>query len=165
MESQAMTGFEINGYPMPPSANNLYSNNPRGGRFKSQKLTAYEVEVTHWSYRYGYQLQSARMCVAALDLGQVFHVERTFYHKGFRILTKDGQPRKNDTSNRFKALDDTLAQLLGIDDSYFWSGTYDKLVSANDALGEYVDLIFTVRAATPEAESGATARLVRQHHV
>ena len=150
--------FEIRGYPMPPSNNELYANNARtGGRMKSMKYKAYEEEVKYWTYKNGYQLQSARMIIQKMLPNEVFHVERFFYHKSWRIITKAGKPVKNDTSNRIKALDDTLSQLLGIDDSYFWSGTYTKDSSPHISLGEYVDLKFTKLSISikPEEETKA----------
>lgn len=56
------------------------------------------------------------------------------------ILKKDGTPKRNDTSNRIKALEDVLSKLLGIDDKWFWAGTYDKRPTPNPALPEHVDI-------------------------
>ncbi len=145
--------IEIKGYPLPPSANNLYANNARtGGRFKTEKYKSYELEVARWARLNAYQLDPLRRIIEKMKPNWVFHVDRQFYQKPYRIMTKLGAPRKNDTSNRFKALDDTMSQLLGIDDSYFWCGSFDKHPALHPALGEYVDLKFTVMCLDPLPE-------------
>lgn len=127
---------------MPPSSNQLYSNvNMR--RCKSARYRAYEEEVRIWSYKYGYQLQNARILLQQVYTHDVFHIHRIYYFQKNEILTLKGLPKRNDTSNRIKAIDDVIAQLLGIDDSYFWDGSYSKRVSSHEALGSYVDIIIT----------------------
>lgn len=138
-----MIPFEIKGFPMPPSANALYANGKYGGRFKSIKYREYEETVRLWCRDYQHILRTARNLINNLSHGEVLHVERSFYHQKGKIITKDGKPRKNDTSNRIKALDDVLSEILGTDDSLFWSGTYYKHASTHEALGEYVDIKFS----------------------
>lgn len=139
-----MIPFEIRGFPMPPSANGLYSNNSRtGGRHKSEKYSAYEDEVRLWMYKNNHQLDIARRMLQDLGHGEVLLVDRTYFFKAYRIISKAGKPLRNDTTNRIKALDDVLALILGIDDSYFWDGDHKKRPSSHVALGEYVDIKFS----------------------
>ncbi len=134
-----MVPIEIKNFPMPPSANSLYKN-IASGRAKTEKYLQYEQQVKIWTYKYGYQLTTARLYIQDRNPGEVFHLERTFYFHQESILTKKMTPKKNDTSNRIKALDDVLGQLLGIDDSHFWDGEFKKRVSKHPAFGEYVDI-------------------------
>lgn len=137
-----MVHFKILDFPMPPSANNLYANMLGRGRFKTAALRGYEKEVSIWALQHRYLLESAREQVSKLEPGEALSLERVFYFPYASILTKDGRPRRNDTSNRIKALDDVLATILGIDDSIFWSGSESKGVCRHRSLGEYVDITF-----------------------
>jgi len=143
---KAMQPFQIKGFPMPPSANALYKNkngDVGGGREKSQAYRAYEEECVLWSYKNGYQLQNIRIAISQLPKNTVFHVERTFYFRAHRTISKAGNPLKNETLGRPKALDDCLAKLIGIDDKLFWDDSNKKRPSLHVALGEYVDIVLT----------------------
>jgi len=76
--------------------------------------------------------------------GHVIKVDRLYYFKPHKIVTKEGKPRKIDISNRIKALDDTLSQLIGIDDSYFTTGSYGRLPIEREGLEESVDVRLTL---------------------
>ena len=62
------------------------------------------------------------------------------------VLTQKGLPKRNDVSNRIKALHDQLSQLLGIDDCWFWGVTACKRVLRPGKRIEYVDVIVTLVA-------------------
>ena len=80
-----------------------------------------------WMKYHSAEIDVARELTLAAGPRRFIHVDTVFYMLRGRILCKDGNPKRNDTSNRIKALHDALAKILGIDDSYFFSGSYDKL--------------------------------------
>lgn len=132
--------IEIKGFPLPPSANALYLNIPGRGRCKSAALTKYESDVRFWCLRNQHQMNLARELTIGVGPGVFLKVSKMFFMKKKSILKKDGTPKRNDTSNRIKALEDVLSKLLGIDDKWFWAGTYDKRPTPNPALPEHVDI-------------------------
>lgn len=87
----------------------------------------------------------ARQLTMATGPRRFMHVDTVFFMLRGRILCKDGTPRRNDTSNRLKALHDVLAEILGIDDSFFFSGSYDK-VAVDDESKVGVDIVMVVAA-------------------
>ena len=135
--------YQIKGFPLPPSVNALYLNLPGRGRCKSPKYRAYEESVRFWLYKNNPSIQTLRVILGDIPKGTVLRVDQTFYFQRKSIITKDGRPKKNDTSNRLKALHDAIAELIGIDDCYFWDGTYSKRIATHEAFGEYVDLTFS----------------------
>lgn len=121
--------FNLCGFPLPPSVNTLYRNLPAGrGRAKTQKYRTYENTCRIWMLQNQNQLWQARALAmdAAAQPFSVLRVDSMFYFEASRILTMAGKPKRNDSSNYLKAPLDMLAQMLHIDDSYFWSGFYDK---------------------------------------
>jgi Holliday junction resolvase RusA-like endonuclease len=119
--------ISFTGIPLPPSSNNCYANGRRGGRFKSLKMRLWERDFATWAIEYAQTFAIARSLLAPrLKPGMVLAVHCTFYFKRSRILTKDGRPKKNDTSNYLKGLHDALSGALGIDDSWFFDGTMRK---------------------------------------
>lgn len=131
---------EIKGFPLPPSANELYANIPGRGRIKTEALKSFEAEVHYWSMKNQHLLLPARELCQSIGPGCFIRLHKFFYFRPHKILTKSGEPRKNDTSNRIKALEDVLAKLLGIDDKWFWAGNYDKGPVLHPAIPEGVDL-------------------------
>lgn len=141
-----MRQCELRGFPLPPSANGLYANQLKGGggRYKTTDYKKFEADAYHWSLANQHQLRILRMMIEKLKPSQVLHVDRMFWFKAHKILTKDLRPRRNDTSNRLKALDDTLSKLIGLDDSYFWAGGYNKRPVLHESHTEGVDIRFTI---------------------
>ena len=89
------------------------------------------------------EIDLARELTLVAGSRRFIHVDTVFYMLRGRILCKDGTPKRNDTSNRIKALHDALAQILGIDDSYFFSGSYDK-IAVDDEMHVGVDITMVV---------------------
>jgi Holliday junction resolvase RusA-like endonuclease len=126
-----MPSVEIPNFPMPPTANGLYAWNGRR-MVKTKAYTDYDKAVMHWLVMNQDCVRLVRDYVKEIEK-QVLHIETTFHMSKSSILCKDGRPKKNDTSNRIKALHDVLASvILGIDDSYFWSGTFSKTIAEFD---------------------------------
>lgn len=89
------------------------------------------------------ELQNARELTIGTGPCRFIHIDTVFYMQRSRIFTKAGTPKRNDTSNRLKALHDALAKMLGIDDSYFWSCSADK-VAVDDEADEGVDITMVI---------------------
>lgn len=140
-------------YPLPPSSNALYRNtsakeravfHTKKMRRKTEEYTEYEKRVQIWSYRNGVDLSLARELTTRLGPGVYLRVDRLYKFHLNRILTKDLMPKRQDTTNRIKALDDTLALLLGLGDEWFWCGSEDKIWTETPKHEEGVDITLSL---------------------
>lgn len=121
----------LEGFPLPPSVNNLYLTIGKR-RVKAGDYRLFERAVMVWMKRNAEALDYARQLTILTGPKRFIHIDTMFYMKRERIFCKDGRPKRNDTSNRIKALHDALATILGLDDCYFWSGGYDKQAVDDD---------------------------------
>lgn len=132
--------FTITGFPVPPSVNALYRFG-HGKVHKSKSYKEYERSVYAWINANQAQVKGVREFLKdispyVLDVSAMFYMPRT------EIVCLDGRPKRNDTSNRLKALHDALsAAILGIDDCYFWSGGFNKCPADEPS----VEIIFKLR--------------------
>ena len=138
--------FSIKAFPSPPSVNGLYAYT--GKRVvKSKAYRVYEGNVHRWVLMN--QDTIIKLRTFFTDIGSyVIHIDTTFNMLGTSIVCKNGKPKRNDTSNRLKALHDVLAAVIGIDDSYFWSGSFSKIPTI--AAEDFVDIDFKLRTITGE---------------
>lgn len=124
------TEFVIEGFPMPPSTNTLHTV-ARGRIIKAKTYREYEKKVTAWLVENQDVIKGVRGFVKDLA-PNVIHIDASFAMSKKDIIGVDGKPRRNDTSNRLKALHDVLSNIIiGIDDSYFWSGSFTKIAVAS----------------------------------
>lgn len=133
----------ITGLPVPPSVNQLYAYVcNRLIKTKSYKL--YEHATYKWLTVNPEQIRNVRTFFK--DIGDhVIHVDAIFHMKRKDVICKTGKPKKNDTSNRLKALHDILGSvIIGVDDSYFWSGSFEK-IAIDDSGEPSVDITFKLR--------------------
>lgn len=135
--------------PMSISINASLANNPREGargRIKTKAYLDYIKAVEHWRLANLAAVNTARSEVRRqVGLGKVLHVSYLFVFDRGKIITQSGRPKRLDTSNRIKVLDDQLSALLLIDDSYFWSGHFTKMSKLFDDKEDYVDVTITFR--------------------
>lgn len=118
--------------PLPPSENNCYPTNRKTGRrFPSRELKEFQEAMKAWRAQHiRIANQAKALLVAPLGSQQrPIRVDRYFAFSQSRILTLAGSAKKLDASNRIKPLDDALCEhVLGMDDSWIWSGTAEKLL-------------------------------------
>lgn len=128
---------------MPPSVNNAYVNT-ESGRTKAQCYRTYEDTVLWWSVQNSHELNRLRDWIITIPPQHAIRLDKIYHFLPHKILTKALEPRRNDTSNRVKILEDVIAKLLGIDDCYFWCGYHDKAPITIEGLPECVDINFSL---------------------
>lgn len=104
-------------FPFPPSENNCYRNNSRGGRCKSKGYRDYETMVDQWAML---NLNNIRRARQSIEFHNHISIEAQMGFATGRIFTKDGRPKKIDVSNFVKVMHDCLAKLLAFDDKNVW---------------------------------------------
>jgi Holliday junction resolvase RusA-like endonuclease len=134
--------FYLLNLPMPPSVNALFAGTSR--RYKSDKYKAFEWEISRWALKNGSSLQLLRAEIEKaifLDREIALSMSYEFYFTYESILTKENKPKRNDTANRIKAIEDSIAKLIGVDDKYFWSGTFNKRVGTHNQCNVSISLV------------------------
>lgn len=64
--------------------------------------------------------------------GTPLEIRCVFFFKKSRMLTKAGMPKRLDTSNRIKALHDGVAQMMKIDDCWFFRVYAEKVIALSE---------------------------------
>lgn len=146
--------FQLANIPMPPSSNHQYAarsfpgkhaksyEGPRTAGFAmaricpTRELEKYEKSLKEKWKNEGSNLVAIYKCRAVLRdwmmKGMYIRVETYAFFPYFGLFTKEGLPRKMDGTNRLKALHDCLAELLEVDDSWFWDAEVRKRVDKRD---------------------------------
>jgi len=124
-------GLALYNIPFPPSGNQMYPGKIR--RYPSKELKQFKQDMELWAALNKKDLdkKSTEFC-KQLAGGKVVRISRFFFYPYDRIYTKDGRIKKNDVTNRIKAIDDSITDLMGIDDSLIWEGAEFKCI-ADDA--------------------------------
>lgn len=139
----------IKDLPIPPSVNAAYGTDFRTRRrFKTKDYTTFEGAIKHWCLINPRQLGLARDLTIRIQKGHALQVDLYFSFPKEKILTKPtkqkpSHPKRNDTSNRIKIAHDALAEVLGIDDCYFWQGKFHKKALNTDHPG-FMDVVLTI---------------------
>lgn len=93
---------------LPPSLNNMYPTSRQGRRYVSKEGKAFK------------KLAKAIVAIAIrgnqLAPDEWYHVRIDFYTQ---LFYKNGKPKKWDVTNHQKAVEDSLAEAVGVDDSRF----------------------------------------------
>lgn len=114
---------------MPPSSNNQYILVRRGGKtfhVPSAKLKAYQNTMNSYPYRMKSFPSDQKRISEWIQLGYKLEVNALFLFHRKSLFTVDGRVKKMDVSNRLKALHDSLAKLIGVDDSTFFRVSAEK---------------------------------------
>lgn len=152
-----MDTCELKNIPMPPTANRLYRNPSEReraiflskgmsppGRFKSKNYDVFYSEMKAWCLQNMVKLNLARAMTLRLGPGVFLRCDVTFVFDERTILTKKMTPKRNDTFNRVKALHDVLAEALGVDDCWIWSGSIDKTWRDHPAFPECANVTLSL---------------------
>jgi hypothetical protein len=138
--------FRLAKLPMPPSENDQYAARAFPGKHskaysgeRRSNFVMARICPTHTLEKYQKQVEEewkAANLVAVYKCknllrdwmikGLYIEVETFAWFPYFDIFTKEGTVRKNDSSNRVKALHDSLARVLEIDDSWFFDSAIRK---------------------------------------
>lgn len=130
-------------FPLPPSANALYASIGKR-RVKTAVYKKFEHAARYWMLKHSSEINDARTLTLDTGSQRFIHIDTVFFMERKNIICKDGTPKRNDTSNRLKALHDVLSQILGLDDSYFFSGSYDKVAVDDPSLvGVDITMVLT----------------------
>lgn len=146
---------------MPPSINAAYRNiSVPGvkGRAKTKEYRMFELAVATWVSSNPRQMQSMRLLCEGMDRTKVLFGQYRFYFPANEIIMQSdgkppkakpwdrprrkGEPKRNDTSNRIKCLEDALMKAVGFDDSFIWSAHYTKVPRDPNFPLSFVDLKF-----------------------
>lgn len=117
---------------MPLSSNRLQAGyrTATGRPISSKAYVSYQEIVHDWNLINWSVAAPARATIAGAiksDPKLKLNINTIFFFEQKKILCKDGSVKRNDTSNRLKALYDCLSkQVLLIEDKYFWAGSFDK---------------------------------------
>ena len=126
--------------PMPPSENRAYWARPyrdkRTGAPKaciapSRELTEYQKkDFLAWRYESNIQLASCRKKIKEwMAMSYLIRVDSFICENRTKLFNLKNMPKKYDVKNRLKPMHDCLAEALQIDDSYFWSGYDEKIIT------------------------------------
>lgn len=136
-----MEKFTFAKLPMPPSSNHQYWHQVMKGKGGQQvarptptgdlKKFNKAVEV-EWKELNLVAVYKCRKLLREWMLrGQFIRVEVYAFFNYFDLFTQQGVPKRMDASNRIKALHDSLATVLEIDDSWFWDCEIRKRETKN----------------------------------
>lgn len=114
--------IEFKNIPFPPSTNQLHSDFVRRGvinRCRSPRYNEYKRDFAGYILRRSLQFEEARSEVQKwFGENMVCAIEFTFYYNKKALYTVDGKVKRNDVSNRIKALEDCFFEALNIDDRF-----------------------------------------------
>lgn len=125
-----MEKFKLTKLPMPPSSNHQYWHQIMPGKSGGQvarptptgdlKKYVKAVEETWKNQNLVAVYKCRKMLRDWMLQGKYIRVETFAFFNYFDLFTQQGVPKRMDGSNRIKALHDSLAAVLEIDDSWFW---------------------------------------------
>lgn len=130
---------------MPPSVNKMYYSGRKQNRawYPTKEFKLFKSEMADFYLMNKRQIDKTAEVFGLLIGGDsVVDIQRFYYlHRG-RIFCKDGRPKRWDVTNRVKALDDALCEILGMDDSIIWKSTEEKIL-APESVREHVSVLLT----------------------
>ena len=156
--------FRLSGIPMPPSSNHQYAARafPRRGEggksfplakiCPTRELEDYQKAFKVWADARLVQVVKAGVLARNWMLqGYMLHVFTGVCWPRTKLWTLDREPKKNDVTDRIKALHDCLALAIKVDDRCFWS-TAEKKLETKKAEGWCYVEISPVRPCTVEMQ-------------
>lgn len=118
----------IEGFPLPPTANKqLFIS--RGRFIKSSLAREFDKRVEFFRFKNSKQLFEANLILQIwMTEGFLINVDTYFVSHESKLLTKKGEIKSRDSNNFLKSSLDGLVKTIGIDDKYFVSGFYEKIL-------------------------------------
>jgi Holliday junction resolvase RusA-like endonuclease len=133
--------------PIPPSVNRAYRNVPGVGRVASKELRAYKDEMQIWGFKNQVELQRIRPKIE----GRIISLDFSYYLLEKSIFTKAHVPKRYDVSNRIKIIEDSLCELLLVDDKFVFYVSAEKILSKMKY--EYANVLVSLRESLPPEQN------------
>jgi len=148
MDNKKKLKITIQSFPFPPQLSKLYNSfykNGKVNKVKSKEYTQYlkEVNAYHWARES--EFREARDALKEFESFKMTYYVMFPYSK---VFTKKGALKKCDVSNREKALSDSLATCLGIDDQRFNNVELIKCVATSEANPKVIIIIEPMKILT-----------------
>lgn len=125
--------------PLPPSVNNAYVSIYQHGKIRrvpNHDLVAFKRDIQKWPMSAHANFLVVKHKVQKwIDDGKVLELRCLIFFKEERLFTKKKTIKKLDVSNRIKALEDGVCDILGICDSVFFRVYAEKAV-CHESLNE-----------------------------
>lgn len=131
----------IANFPWPPTVNGLYSNagTYRTKRVKSREYRQYLSNCIVYKQKYRQDIEKMKLAVKEwVGEKRVLHLNIDLVGYRSNFWTKAGVPKRIDSDNRIKALQDALSSILEFDDKFIFKNTIEKTES------EYINLIANI---------------------
>lgn len=123
-----MKSILIASFPLSPSDNELYYNMNGVGRVASKELREYKKLCEAYALKNAKMFREVKSIMANEWKGfSAVKADYFFVFKRERLYCKDGRVKKLDSSNRIKAVQDCLFNILGLDDKFVFAGSFEKL--------------------------------------
>lgn len=121
----------LDNLPIPPTENHAYPTirNKQGKniRVTGADLKKFKAAVQCWAWErivFVKKIQRQLSDMVAKNQTILIRVDAYLGFELDRLFTKHRTRKKIDSSNRIKAAHDAIAEILGIDDRYFYSGEF-----------------------------------------
>lgn len=99
---------------------------------KNPKRRAFDNDIRYFESMHYQALAEAKLLIRKWQLERkLIQVDTYFCFPQIKILTKDSgfkEPKRLDSDNRLKPINDALSYMLDIDDCHFWAGYREKVV-------------------------------------
>ncbi|MFI5405196.1 MAG: RusA family crossover junction endodeoxyribonuclease [Nitrososphaerales archaeon] len=118
--------MELKNIPIPPSVNHMYRTLPNYRRCKTKYLLDFEKDFELWVLLNKEAINTARK---EIKDSKYLKLDLRFYLKRPTLFCLNNTVKKMDISNRIKAVEDAVSNLLGIDDSLFFQVSASKEVA------------------------------------
>lgn len=125
--------YRLVNFPQPPSIHDQYQAITMGGRARivpTRHLTNFQKACEKYFSERFLDVGMARKNVRDWLLkGYMVRTDFFFFAHETRVYTLKDAPRRYDTSNLVKSIEDELAKLLQIDDCHFFKGSHEKCLT------------------------------------
>lgn len=121
----------ITGFPLPPTVNKQLTRAKfHRGFIKTKVARDFDEAVRLFYIEHSKDVADlAELMQKFVYDGYGFQIDTTFYFPEKKMITKSGNLKRIDASNRIKATHDALAKITNVDDQYIISGRFDKQIA------------------------------------